>query len=71
MGLIPFFHSEEEALAKIKRERKDSPEGLFIAPDERIEMSTGAARTSLSSGPYTGLQSAKKSKHHSSPCSSL
>ena len=70
MGLIPLLYSDEEALPKIKREREDSPEGLFVTPDRELGMSTGAARTTLPSGPYAGLQSANKSKHCSIHCSS-
>ncbi|CAF9942624.1 MAG: hypothetical protein ALECFALPRED_009863 [Alectoria fallacina] len=51
---------EEEALAKIKREREQSPEGLFVALDDEAETSTHVALTTLSSDPYAGLHSAKK-----------
>lgn len=49
-----------EAPAETKRKRGQSPEGLFVAQDDNCKKSTGAARTILSSGPYAGLQSAKK-----------
>ena len=57
MALIPSW-SIEEALAKAKREREHSP--LFVEQDDAPKLSTGAARTTLSSGPYAGLRSAKK-----------
>lgn len=59
-GLIPFICSEEEARAKIKREREHSPEGLFVAQDDKTETSIRGPLTILSSGPYAGLHSAKK-----------
>ena len=57
MGLIPFC-SVEEALAKAKRDREDPP--LFVEQDDAPTVSSGAARTTVSSGPYAGLRSAKK-----------
>lgn len=55
--------SIDEAVPKIKRERKDSVEDLFVAPHHGLKMTTGASRTTLSSGPYAGLQSARKRVH--------
>lgn len=52
--------SIDEAVPKIKREREDSVEDLFVAPHHGLKMTTGASRTTLSSGPYAGLQSARK-----------
>lgn len=52
--------SIEEALVKTKRKREQSPDGLFVVQDDDPKISTGAPRTTLSSGPYAGLQSAKK-----------
>ena len=57
MGLIPSC-SIEEALAKAKRDREHSP--LFVEQDDAPKVSNGAARTTVSSGPYAGLRSAKK-----------
>ena len=57
MGLIPSC-SIEEALAKAKRDREHSP--LFVEQDDAPKVSTSAARTTVSSGPYAGLRSAKK-----------
>ena len=50
--------SIEEAPAKAKRDRKHSP--LFVEQDDAPKVSTGAARTTISSGPYAGLRSATK-----------
>lgn len=47
------FCSIEEARIKIKREREESPESLFVAQENK-------PLTILSSGPYAGLKSAKK-----------
>ena len=57
MGLIPLCFTEE-ALTKARHDREHSP--LFVAQDDDPKTSTGAARTTLSSGPYAGLRSAKK-----------
>lgn len=57
---MPFSHPTEEAHAKIKQERDKSPEGLFVAQDDEPETAT---RTTVSSGPYAGLKSAKKRVH--------
>lgn len=58
------IQKDEEARYKfeIKREREQTPEGLFVEPGHEPEPSTRAALTTLSSGPYAGLQSAKKRK---------
>ena len=53
----------DEAVPKIKREIEDSVEDLFVAPHHELKMATGAPRTTLSSGPYAGLQSARKRVH--------
>ena len=65
IDLTLLFDSVEEAVAQIKheREREQSVKDPFVAPDHGLEISTGAARTTLSSGPYAGLQSARKRVH--------
>lgn len=57
MGLIP-SRLIEEALARATRDREHSP--LFVEQDDTPKVATAAARTTVSSGPYAGLRSAKK-----------
>ena len=58
------LHPEEKAARmKIKLERENSPESLFVPQAISSETTTHPRRTSLSSGPYAGLMSAKKRVH--------
>ncbi|KAF6241840.1 hypothetical protein HO173_000552 [Letharia columbiana] len=51
---------EEESRLEIKRERDQSPESLFVTQDKNTKTDTHVAVTTLSSGPFAGLRSAKK-----------
>lgn len=51
----------------VKREREGSPERLFVRQDNETS-STLVTRTTLSSGPYAGLHSARKrARQHVEP----
>lgn len=59
--MIKKEQAEEAARVKIKREREHSPESLFLPHDPTPEPTTHAAAvTTVTSGPYAGLQSARK-----------
>ena len=51
---------EKEARMKVKLERENSPESLFMPQAIPSETTTHPRRTSLSYGPYAGLTSARK-----------
>ena len=55
------LHPEaKEARMKVKLERENSPESLFVPQAIPSETATQPSHTSLSSGPYAGLTSARK-----------
>ena len=54
------YLEEEESRLKIKCERDQSPESLFVTQDTNAQTDTHVAVTTLSSGPFAGLRSAKK-----------
>lgn len=56
------LYSEEKEALKVKLERENSPESLFVpqAIPSETTRTTRPSHTSLSSGPYAGLTSAKK-----------
>lgn len=60
-GLMPSFCSiEEEAWVKIKCEREQTPEGLFVAQDTKLETFTRVALSTLAADPYASLHSARR-----------
>lgn len=63
LSVLVLRSDTDEVQTTIKREREPSPEGLFIAQDQEPETTTPVASTTLSSGPYAGLRSAKKRVH--------
>lgn len=52
----------EEKLV-LKRKREESPEGLFLTQEPDPVISTRVSPTTVSAGPYAGLQSASKRVH--------
>ena len=54
------YPEKKEARMKIKLERENSPERLFVPQAIPSETTTLPSHNSLSSGPYAGLMSAKK-----------
>ena len=56
------YPEEKQARIRVKPEREDSPESLFMPQAIPSETTTLPSHTTLSSGPYAGLTSAKKRK---------
>ena len=54
------YPEAKEARMKVKLERENSPESLFVPQAIASETTTHPSPATLSSGPYAGLTSAKK-----------